>query len=321
MIDAQDGKVEEGSLIKDAVHRIDQRVDRKEDINPNKLQGSKTVDKHFKQLETVDSVNDFVKDITVDDANYELEKESDQNAVKDIVVDDGDAKLDCAVLPPSDPQNMSTEKMIDASRILDHEEYKSDKASSSHKKLDPLTSQNPNANRQKLDKPRPPSPRKQPTFNAKQAVDSVAAKQKIKQQETHGTSAKQPKWIPSNKGRYTDSMHVIYPRTRIISAPASLGIAATSKDSAKASSVAAGPGDVDSDGKSSEPVDKKYPIRHARSAPVPLTCLSSTQENSVSQTPAAVQTDSQPPSPTALPASPNSDGNSCFLDVSPTSSY
>uniref|UniRef100_F6GT55 Formin-like protein n=1 Tax=Vitis vinifera TaxID=29760 RepID=F6GT55_VITVI len=98
---------------------------------------------------------------------------------------------------------------------------------------------NADSGRQKSDKLLPPAPRKQPASTAKPpAAESVIAKQKVKQQEPQSAAAKPTKqkplvsrWIPPNKGSYTNSMHISYPPSRYNSAPAALVITALSKDS------------------------------------------------------------------------------------------
>ncbi|MCI33347.1 hypothetical protein A2U01_0054564, partial [Trifolium medium] len=71
-------------------------------------------------------------------------------------------------------------------------------------------------------------------FPSNSKPGDTVGKQKIK--ETAAFQAKQAKptavtrWIPSNKGSYTNSMHVYYPPSRINSAPAGLSNLTTSKE-------------------------------------------------------------------------------------------
>ncbi|XP_047316772.1 formin-like protein 20 isoform X2 [Impatiens glandulifera] len=104
--------------------------------------------------------------------------------------------------------------------------------------------------RRKSVKPNPPISKKQPTANAKLAVDPVSTKQKLRQQEGQGFPARQAKantsrsWIPANKGSYNNSMHVAYPPTARYIPPPPPPVVAVVKDSQlgvkpKASIVAA----------------------------------------------------------------------------------
>ncbi|XP_075505050.1 formin-like protein 20 [Primulina tabacum] len=77
-------------------------------------------------------------------------------------------------------------------------------------------------------------PKKQPCSSLKPSADSVGTSKKSKQQESQGSMTRQAKptavsrWIPSNKGSYTNSMHVYYPYLRHNSVPPDL---AAGKDS------------------------------------------------------------------------------------------
>ncbi|XP_058194914.1 formin-like protein 20 isoform X1 [Rhododendron vialii] len=102
--------------------------------------------------------------------------------------------------------------------------------------------------RQKSDKSISSSSKKQPTSNAKSAADSTTTKQKVKQQEPLGTLARQAKpdavsrWVPSNKGSYTNSMHVAYlPSSRHYSPPRGLALAKDSHAGGKSKASTATP--------------------------------------------------------------------------------
>ncbi|XP_074376030.1 formin-like protein 20 isoform X2 [Apium graveolens] len=75
------------------------------------------------------------------------------------------------------------------------------------------------------DKSNPPATKKLPTPSSKPAADSGSTKQTFKQQDSPGSVSKQAKtnqvsrWIPSNKGPYTNSNYVVYPPSRYNSAP------------------------------------------------------------------------------------------------------
>ncbi|KAF8399537.1 hypothetical protein HHK36_015404 [Tetracentron sinense] len=109
-----------------------------------------------------------------------------------------------------------------------------------HKKLESKVLQQKlgtDVRKQKPEKVLPPISKKQPTSNAKPATDQVVAKQKTKQQESQGTAVKpiKPKtvsrWIPPNKGSYTNSMHILsHPPSRYNSAPAALDFTALTND-------------------------------------------------------------------------------------------
>ncbi|KAL0357454.1 UNVERIFIED_CONTAM: Formin-like protein 20 [Sesamum calycinum] len=89
-------------------------------------------------------------------------------------------------------------------------------------------------NKQKLDKGLSTVQKKQPVSSSKSASDAVGTSKKTKQQDSQSSSARLARpnsvsrWIPSNKGSYTNSMHVYYPPSRHNSAPALLAL---SKDS------------------------------------------------------------------------------------------
>ncbi|KAK4374586.1 hypothetical protein RND71_005263 [Anisodus tanguticus] len=76
----------------------------------------------------------------------------------------------------------------------------------------------------------PSSLKKQLASNSKLAVDAIGPKNKSKQKESLGTMSRIAKasavsrWIPSNKGSYTTSMHVAYPPSRYKSAPPALAV-------------------------------------------------------------------------------------------------
>ncbi|KAK6148579.1 hypothetical protein DH2020_019491 [Rehmannia glutinosa] len=89
-------------------------------------------------------------------------------------------------------------------------------------------------NKQKMDKGLSAVSKKQLVSSSKSASVAVGTTKKSKQQESQGSLARQAKpnavsrWIPTNKGSYTNSMHVYYPPSRCNSAPAAL---APGKDS------------------------------------------------------------------------------------------
>ncbi|CBI15184.3 unnamed protein product, partial [Vitis vinifera] len=154
-----------------------------------------------------------VQDIMMDDGNHKEE------VTADVCLDDGDKILDSPVVVADELKNIGTKVQID-NRV-------------------PQQKLNADSGRQKSDKLLPPAPRKQPASTAKPpAAESVIAKQKVKQQEPQSAAAKPTKqkplvsrWIPPNKGSYTNSMHISYPPSRYNSAPAALVITALSKDS------------------------------------------------------------------------------------------
>lgn len=79
--------------------------------------------------------------------------------------------------------------------------------------------------KQKSEKPVSPTSKRQPISSSKPATDGIGAKSKLKQQDSQGTQLRMAKataasrWIPPNKGSYTNSMHVSYPPSRYNSAP------------------------------------------------------------------------------------------------------
>nr|XP_009614532.1 formin-like protein 20 [Nicotiana tomentosiformis] len=84
--------------------------------------------------------------------------------------------------------------------------------------------------------------KKQLVTNSKLAADGIGPKDKSKQKESQGTLLRLAKpnavsrWIPSNKGSYTNSMHVAYPPSRYKSAPPVLAVAKDSQSGLKSKS-------------------------------------------------------------------------------------
>ncbi|KAK0597157.1 hypothetical protein LWI29_022315 [Acer saccharum] len=238
VVDSQEGK---GDYDTQTVHEtepndIDHKEVWKEDVDPPTFQDCASDDGHHKHdVKVVDLNVDAVKDITVDDVKYTLDErlETDMHAVKDITVDDGDIKLDSMTVATDLLRNVETKESIED--VCDNQEEIEDKGekedAAALKNLPSKVSQ-----RQKSDKLLPPAPKKQPTLNSKPVGDTVLVKQKVKQHEPQANSrlAKPntvSRWIPPNKGSYTNSMHVSYPPQRYNSAPPCLAISSSFKES------------------------------------------------------------------------------------------
>ncbi|KAF7134492.1 hypothetical protein RHSIM_Rhsim08G0150800 [Rhododendron simsii] len=118
--------------------------------------------------------------------------------------------------------------------------------------------------RQNSDKSLPPTPKKQQTPNATPAADSTAAKQKNKQAKPNIVS----RWIPPNKGSYTNSMHVSYPPSRYNSAPPALALIKDFHGSGNSKGSAASGVVVATDDAPESPSNEVDNIRSSDSEPV-----------------------------------------------------
>ncbi|XP_059441696.1 formin-like protein 20 [Corylus avellana] len=248
VIDAQEAKGDYDNHVGQDNTRDDivQKEVWKEELDPHTFQDCASDEGTPKQDVKVDSNIDAVKDIAVDDVKYKLDERvhSDLHLVKDIAVDDG-VNLHSTVAAADMQINLETKEVVeDVSGKLEEMEDNN----VTQKNLDSKVL------RQKSDKLLPSVPRKLAAVNTKPTADTVVVKQKIKQQEPQGAHVKLAKpnavsrWIPSNKGSYTNSMHVSYPPSRINIAPAAPGSNA-SKDSnggskSKTSSITATPASV-----------------------------------------------------------------------------
>lgn len=233
-----DGQEAKGSSDPQVVNHINRKEDWKEDFDPPAFQDCDDGNlKHDKKSDF-----DAVKDITVDDVKYKLDENiySDLNAVKDIAVDDGDMNSNSFLVAANVPTHAKIQGLVDdAYEKCEGMEEKDDGRDTTPEKLENKVLQkklSADGSRQKSEKLQTPIPKKQPISSGKPTADMGLAKQKVKQQETQGFSAKQAKpnavsrWIPPNKGSYMNSMHVSYPPSRYNSAPAALASIASSKD-------------------------------------------------------------------------------------------
>ncbi|GAV71548.1 FH2 domain-containing protein/PTEN_C2 domain-containing protein, partial [Cephalotus follicularis] len=270
VVDAQEGKGDFGShMLDDTVHREVW----KEDVDHHSFQDCTSDDGNHKPEGTLHIDVDAVKDIAVDDVNYRLHEKvvSDIHAVKDIAVDDGEIRLDTLIVAAdvlgSEETKEVTEDVCGKLKELDDKGDTEDFAA--RKNIESKVMHSP-----KSEKMLALASRKLPSSNSRSASDTVLAKLKIKQLEPQGGLPRQAKpnavsrWIPSNKGSYTNSMHVSYPPSRYNSAPPALAISASAKDSnatanVKVSSVNSAPGSVVLKDVSTEPmsckVDRKNP--------------------------------------------------------------
>ncbi|XP_022933734.1 formin-like protein 20 isoform X3 [Cucurbita moschata] len=324
---AMDGQEAKGSNHPQLINRADRKADRKEDFDPPAFQDCATDDGNLKHVKKSDF--DAVKDIAVDDVKYKLDENiySNLNAVKDIAVDDGDMNSNSFLVAAANVlTHVKAQGLVDAAygKVEDNEE-KDDGRGAAPAKLENKVLQkklSADGSRQKSEKLQTPIPKKQPIPSGKPTTDMVSAKQKVKQQETQGFSAKQAKpnaasrWIPPNKGSYMNSMHVSYPPSRYNSAPAALACIAPSKDTS-ANSKTKGAATLDSLVSTylfSERKDQKVDsVRSSHSAPgelmhgAPSPVESIEEADSSSETPKPSQSDSQlevtpPPLPTKPPS-------------------
>ncbi|CAM8978199.1 unnamed protein product [Rhodiola kirilowii] len=194
----------------------------KEDAEPHAFQDCSSEDVNQRQ--------DAVKDIGIDVMHETQDGKIDQ--VKDIVVDQWNNKADPSCASAEMLRNKKSKEVFEEEEEEEEEEsggtrdtLRIDFGDTAEKKLDlKLLEQ------KKAEKILPPALKKPPTFYTKAVVDTAAGKQNTKQQEPSVSTAKSPskakptvsRWIPSNKGSYTNSMHVAYPPIRTISAPPSL---------------------------------------------------------------------------------------------------
>ncbi|KAJ6977326.1 formin-like protein 20 isoform X2 [Populus alba x Populus x berolinensis] len=232
----------------------------KEDSDLHSFEDCASDDGNHKQEGKLDSSVDAVKDIAVDDVKYKVDEKVDSDflAVKDITVDDGEIKADSVVSATDTLIRKQTTQVIgDVDGELEKMEDEGVRENSAAKKLeskDPPVELRADAGRQKLEQLMLPSPRRQPTSNAKPAADSIITKQKTKHDEQEGAHGKQtkpntvPRWVAPNRGPFNNSMHVAHPPSRYNSAPPALTFCASPEDSSagghvKISSVATGPGD------------------------------------------------------------------------------
>nr|KJB08366.1 hypothetical protein B456_001G078900 [Gossypium raimondii] len=232
-VNALEGKVDDNSLIV-LDNKVEQKEVWRENVDPSKFQDCASNDGNYKQDVKVDFSMDAVKDIAVDDANYNLDKRmvSDINAVKDIAVDDGDIKVEPVaftvdVLRVREATEVTEgvlgklEEMEDKGNRKDCVQLKNSESKMLHQRL-----------KSDVSKPKPertlPASKKHAGMGPKPALDSLLVKSKSKQQEAQGPPVRQAKpnvisrWIPPNKGSYTNSMHVSYPPSRYNSASVAL---------------------------------------------------------------------------------------------------
>ncbi|KAE9602198.1 putative C2 domain, protein-tyrosine phosphatase [Lupinus albus] len=221
VIDAREGKEEYDSLAfhDNAVDDENYKEAWKEKVNNHALDKGNN-----KQVDKMDT-GIKVKDIFVDNVKYRINESMDSNndAVKDIAVDEGENKSNSTALA-SGKILETTEVTLDMHGELTLEQNKygeDDKATEIE--LDPIQLHPTKSGKLLLS-----STKKQLPSNSKPFGDTISAKPKIKQQESQSFQVKQAKpnavtrWVPSNKGSYTSSMHVYYPPSRINSAPAAL---------------------------------------------------------------------------------------------------
>ncbi|KAJ1438910.1 Tensin-type phosphatase domain [Sesbania bispinosa] len=224
-IDAQEEKAEYDShaFPDNAVDDENHKEVWKEELDPPTFQDCTPDDGIHKQVGKMDSGISVVKDISVDDVNYKFNEnmDSDPHAVKDIAVDDGEIKSTFTAVTSDMMKPLETKEVtVDVHQELAIMQNKCDEDNeATEKELDSKEGlQMPDNSKQNSGKLLPSTAKKQLPSNSKPVGDTLVAKQKNKQQETNGGfQAKQAKptavtrWIPSNKGSYTNSMHVYYP--------------------------------------------------------------------------------------------------------------
>nr|XP_016484309.1 PREDICTED: formin-like protein 20 [Nicotiana tabacum] len=157
----------------------------------------------------------------------------------------------------------------------------------------------------------PSSLKKQLVSNSKLAVDGIGPKDKSKQKESQGTLLRLAKpnavsrWIPSNKGSYTNSMHVAYPPSRYKSAPPVLAVTKDSQSGLKSKSssprasseakIPAGAGRVP---KKHSSCPASLDMSTVKEAPVAMTSSSESVESQAYD----LQESPQSPLPSSLPS-------------------
>ncbi|GFZ07721.1 actin binding protein [Actinidia rufa] len=233
--DGQDGKADlDSHILQDNVQKHENnKVIWKEFSEPHPFQDCAPDDGNHKQDARVDSNFKEIKAIASDDRD-DLDSPM---VVADVPIDLGTEVVTADVRDKS-------EEMENRQDVEDSAMQKNIERQGSPQKLSAHVSR-PNS-----DKLLPCATKKQPTSNVKPATDSTVPKQKVKQPEPQGGLARQAKpnavsrWIPSNKGHYTNSMHVSYPPSRHNSAPPVLAVVKDShaggKSKASAGTVASG---------------------------------------------------------------------------------
>ncbi|KAJ0235300.1 Formin-like protein [Hirschfeldia incana] len=240
----------------------------KGDVEPNAFLDCASDDSNHKHDLRGDTSTDPVKDITVDDVQYRSDGNADTSvdSVKDIVIDDGDE------------QRKRTAKEND-SRTSETQHKGDGEGNDSQNDLETTTQKTDTILNNAISEKAQAKPRKQVGANAKMAGDVLKPKSNVRMAKPNAVS----RWIPSNKGSYKDSMHVAYPHTRIISAPAS--ITTSLKDGKRATSP---DGVIRKEAKSKN-------LRASVSSP-----------DIRSQAPICLSTDSSPKEkPSSLPVSPH----------------
>ncbi|KAM5570824.1 formin-like protein 20 [Rosa sericea] len=269
---------------------IDQKEVWKEDLEPHSFQDCASDDGNHKKDRNVDSTTDAVKDIAVDDVKYKLEEvDSNLDAVKDIAVDDGDTNSNFILISADIPSHEGTKEVAEelCENLEEMKDITAGEDTSTQKLETKLIQEKLNAevSRQKSEKLQPPTSK--PVLNTKTGSETTLTKQKAKQQETQGPSARVAKsnavsrWIPPNKGSHTNSMHVSYPPSRYNSAPAAFANNTPSKDTnanpkIKAFAVNTASGTAPRDAASKLKNSSVDPLKHSESAPDTLaSCLPS----------------------------------------------
>ncbi|KAA8542476.1 hypothetical protein F0562_023388 [Nyssa sinensis] len=160
--------------------------------------GNETESASPEEFFEVEEIFSNVVDGQDDDVNHKQDGKVDSNfhEVKAIALDDRDNELDSTVVVADVSSNIETKFVTaDICGKPEGRENRQDREETSGLK----------------------NLKGRPTSNTKPAADSVVPKEKVKQQEPHGTVARQAKpnavsrWIPPNKGLHTNLMHVSYP--------------------------------------------------------------------------------------------------------------
>uniref|UniRef100_A0A7N0ZXJ0 Formin-like protein n=1 Tax=Kalanchoe fedtschenkoi TaxID=63787 RepID=A0A7N0ZXJ0_KALFE len=234
-VDGQDTKGEERNTVKDSSEAEGSEKEVwKEEVEPHAFQECTPEDvvNQRQNAKVHPSSPLAVKDIGIDVMHGIQDGKMDE--VKDIVVDQWDNKADPSSAIVDMTRNKKSKEVV--KEIYEESEVTRDTLridlGVTAEKLDLKDQEqkmSSDVGGKKAEKILPPMLKRPPTFYTK-AVDPAAGKQKTKQQEPSVALAKSPhkakpsmsRWIPSNKGSYTNSMHVAYPPTRTISAPPSL---------------------------------------------------------------------------------------------------
>nr|XP_016489524.1 PREDICTED: formin-like protein 20 isoform X2 [Nicotiana tabacum] len=187
-----------------------------------------------------------LQDCGSDGVNHKQERKMyKQRAPKRNSLGNRDELMASKVVTSNVTSNMESKAVISgASGMSEEGENKHRESTLKQKKFEPQGSQQElsgESNKQKDEMP-PSSLKRQLLSNSKPAADGLGPKNKSKQQESQCTPSRLAKpnavsrWIPTNKGSYTNSMHVSYPPSGYNNAPRGLALTKDSRSRSKSKS-------------------------------------------------------------------------------------